>query len=251
MIEKQKKKAKKTSKTTAAPKTNAQKKVISRFDVDTLQVKVGRNVNTTLYFCNQTKLENNGNGLNSSDHQALLGAVQEASAKLRRLSESALSADRETSDLLHQPTNDKLQRLLHDEEIMLSNLKEEVSNAQSYARNKAAVKRIKQRSARMVSEWRARKRKCVDFLDMMEDATEGTVNKKKCLAGTGQIELESDETCLKEARAAHKYFKQRNMKQTEHEKYMKESSSFIGVILGANTSSVVIRVPFDNEIETQ
>jgi len=225
--------------------------VISRYDFDTLQVKGGRNANTTLYFCNQTKLENSGNGLNSSDRQDLMGAVQEASTKLKRLSESALSADRETSDLLRQPTNEELQHLLHTEEIMLSNLKEEVNNAQHYARNKAHVKRIKQSSARLVSEWRTRKRKCVDFLDMMEDATEGTVKKKKCLAGTGQIELESDETPLKEARAAHKYFKQRNTKQIEHEKCRKESSSFIGVILGANLSSGVIRVPFDNEIETK
>jgi len=31
----------------------------------------------------------------------------------------------------------------------------------------------------------------------MEDYTEGTIPKKKCLAGNGQIEVESDETAIK------------------------------------------------------
>lgn len=49
----------------------------------------------------------------------------------------------------------------------------------------------------MATQWRKRKRICMDFLIMMEESTEGTVSAKKCLAGDGQIDLESDETAIK------------------------------------------------------
>ena len=49
----------------------------------------------------------------------------------------------------------------------------------------------------MATQWRKRKRICMDFLIMMEESTEGTISAKKCLAGDGQIDVESDETAIK------------------------------------------------------
>ena len=53
---------------------------------------------------------------------------------------------------------------------------------------------------------------CNDFLQGMEDATEGTISVKKCLSGDGQIDIDSDEAIIAAEREMYEYKKAKKAK---------------------------------------
>ena len=54
----------------------------------------------------------------------------------------------------------------------------------------------------MVGEWKKRKSKCLLVLEQLDENSDGTISKVKCLKGDGQIAIESDEGFCKEKVAA-------------------------------------------------
>lgn len=152
-----------------------------------LSIKAGRNTNTTLYYCDYSKLSNNGNGLLPDDRNTLLSDHQVAKAELEAQNASIKSMATETSKLLSEPTNEEATVSLERSEECVQNLREEVEAAQELKNFEKHRIKIGKKVDVMTSQWRKRRRVCMDFLMAMEDNTDGTISVKKCLTGDGQI----------------------------------------------------------------
>mmetsp|Transcript_13027 Transcript_13027/g.26926 ORF Transcript_13027/g.26926 Transcript_13027/m.26926 type:complete len:475 (+) Transcript_13027:271-1695(+) len=177
--------------------------------VDSLLLKVGRNINTSLYYVNQEKLPHDGSGLPPDERNELIGKEQksahERDSAVARLRDSTA----QTSQLLSEPTNKEATSTLAEGEKTLADLKERIEESRQHEGNEKKRATTKKRIQTLSDVWWKRRRLCKDFLDAMEDMTEGTINAKKCLAGDGQIELESDETVIKDSLAAYESRKAR------------------------------------------
>mmetsp|Transcript_12862 Transcript_12862/g.19525 ORF Transcript_12862/g.19525 Transcript_12862/m.19525 type:complete len:634 (+) Transcript_12862:355-2256(+) len=164
-----------------------------------LSVKAGRNANTTLYYLDHTKLENGGNGLSFDVKDKLIQDTQNATSALVSLQSTIDVCNKEADALLREPTNEEADILLQHEVVAVERLKEEVESSQKLTVDVKVRKRAEKRLEAMALYWRKRKRVCIDFLRLMDESTEGTVSYKKCVAGDGQIDIESDEMIIKGA----------------------------------------------------
>ena len=152
-----------------------------------LSIKGGRNTNTTLYYCDYSKLSNNGNGLLPDDRNTLLSDHEVAKAELTAKEDSISSMTKESQKLLSEPTNEEAAGSLEVKENYVQELRDQVESAQELKDfEKVRVKMMKKVDV-MAAQWRKRKRLCMDFLLAMEDNTDGTISVKKCLSGDGQI----------------------------------------------------------------
>ena len=166
-----------------------------------LCVKEGRNVNNVLYFVNQSRLRNGGGGLLPDERNDLVAGFSKAEAELS-LARSGLRDDgAETRRLLSEPTNAEADGLLEASEAGTTELRDRVEEARQHQSSEQECAQTRKRVQGMADEWWKRRRLCLDFLDTLEDVTEGMVSAKKCLAGDGQFELESDEMAIKGALA--------------------------------------------------
>ena len=166
-----------------------------------LCVKEGRNVNNVLYFVNQSRLRNGGGGLLPDERNDLVAGFSKAEAELS-LARSGLRDDgAETRRLLSEPTNAEADGLLEASEAGTTELRDRVEEARQHQSSEQECAQTRKLVQGMADEWWKRRRLCLDFLDTMEDVTEGMVSAKKCLAGDGQFELESDEMAIKGALA--------------------------------------------------
>lgn len=164
-----------------------------------LSFKAGRNTNTCLYFVNHSKLKNSGNGLEPEERNALLAGIAKAEEEETIMKEKLQQTTSETAKLLTEPTNEAAATSLEAEEEEVTDISEKLDAARKLKVNEKHKMQIKKRIASMTAQWRKRKRMCIDFLITMEESTEGTVSMKKCLAGDGQIELDSDEAVIEGA----------------------------------------------------
>ena len=71
-----------------------------------------------------------------------------------------------------------------------------MGESRQFAGNEKKREQTKKRIRNLADVWWKRRRQCTDFLQGMEDATEGTISVKKCLAGDGQIDIDSDEAVV-------------------------------------------------------
>lgn len=175
----------------------------SRHYVDSLRLKVGRNANNSLYYVNQEKLPHDGDGLPPEERNELIANEQKSShekdagvARLRDIMG-------QTSTLLSQPTNQEAATTLAEGEKALADLKESVEDSRQHIGNEKKRAKTKKRVLTLGDDWFKRRRICKDFLSNMEDITEGTINSKQCLAGDGQMDIESDETIIRGAMASY------------------------------------------------
>lgn len=166
-----------------------------------LLFKAGRNASSSLYYTDHRKLKNNGNGLLPDQRNALLGDLQSANAVESDLSRSLSSVEKETAQLLSEPTNEDLQSGLSQIEKVVGNLTEEVTEKQKLKVNEQHKKRVTKHIEGMAAQWRKRRRLCMDFLIAMEETSDGNVTVKKCLSGDGQIDIDSDEKACADAKA--------------------------------------------------
>lgn len=162
-----------------------------------LKLKLGRNANTSLYFVEYSKLYNSGNGLLPQDKNDLLCAQQKAKSELDDLNSKEKNMKLDTKVLLKQPVNADTLDLLETKEAENSRLREEVEECAHYKDNSKKCKLMKKKVETMLAQWRRRKRNCLEFLDMMEEATDGTISTKKCISGDGQMDIDSDEAVIK------------------------------------------------------
>lgn len=152
-----------------------------------LSVKPGRNTNTTLYYCDYSKLSNSGNGLLPDDRNTLLSDHESAKAEYQAKSSATQSMTTETTKLLSEPTNEDATTTLEEDEELVSDLRDKVESAQELKNFDKTRIKLKKKIDVMTAQWRKRRRMCMDFLMAMEDNTEGTISVKKCLSGDGQI----------------------------------------------------------------
>lgn len=164
-----------------------------------LSVKTGRNTNTTLYFLDHTKLENGGNGLSYDVKDKLVQDIQNATSTLVSLQSTVDSCNKEADALLREPTNEEADILLQQVDVAVERLKDEVELSCKLTVDEKVRKRTEKGLEAMTLHWRKRKRTCVDFLRLMDESTEGAISFKKCVAGDGQIDIESDEMIINDA----------------------------------------------------
>jgi len=173
-----------------------------------IRVKEGRNANTTLYYVDHTKLQNNGNGLLPEDRNELFSNLEKSKQELAVLGQKHEQICSDTAQLLSEPKNEELENELQE----LTNKMEVVDNGLEEARAHASskfvscfalflsrsvfayhnlranpfhsfplidakhAKQLKGRIDKMACEWRKRKRMCIEFIQNMEEATDGTIS---------------------------------------------------------------------------
>ena len=174
-----------------------------------LKIKIGRNSSSTLYYIDQTKLFNNGDGLVPEDKNTLLSDLQMAKASRDQMLANIKHMTEQTSKLLSEPTNVDATSDLEIQMDQSEKLREELADCRSLKENSKYREQLQKRVENMTRVWRQRKRMNMDFLFLMEDVTEGTITVKKCMSGDGQIELDSDEAVIKSANAFVKQKKER------------------------------------------
>jgi hypothetical protein len=151
--------------------------------------KAGRNAASNLYYVDHTKIK----GMDRDQREALASesfATQAEEAALKDTLKQTL--DRATQ-LLLEPTNEEVVILLEAEEKYVTELEVNVEEARKLKVNEKHKQKTKKRIQSMSAHWRKRKRLCMEFLIGLEENTDGVVSAKKCLAGDGQIALDSDE----------------------------------------------------------
>ena len=234
--------------------------------VGSLKIKIGRNSSSTLYYVDQTKLFNNGDGLVPEDKNTLLSDLQLAKASRDEMLANIKHMSEQTSKLLSEPTNVDATSDLETQMSQCEKLRDELEESRYLKENSKYREQLQKRVENMAKAWRQRKRMNMDFLFILEDLTEGTIAAKKCLSGDGQIELDSDEAMIKSANAFAKQKKQRKammgnkrslskgvarggMKKRKHENASSScksdvvaNESFIGVKLDGQK---VLRVYFE------
>ena len=175
--------------------------------VDSLRIKSGRNANNVLYFTNHDKSVNGGNGLPPDERNELIGAEQKSAQDLQLSRDNLKAVQNLTTKLLSEPTNQEANDRIAKEEKVLADLKANVEESRQYAGNEKKREQTKKRIRDLADVWWKRRRMCNDFLQGMEDATEGTISVKKCLAGDGQIDIDSDEAIIAAEREMYEYKK--------------------------------------------
>lgn len=166
-----------------------------------LRVKEGRNANNILYYVDHTKLQNSGNGLLPEDKNELYANLEKSKMEKEAHIQNLKQIASETAQLLSEPKNEELALELEEIEKQLQEINNQLEASRVFASNEKYAKQLNKRIENMASFWRKRKRTCMEFIMCMEEATDGTISVKKCVKGEGQIEIESDEMCLKGSEA--------------------------------------------------
>jgi len=166
---------------------------------------------TPIYYVDHTKTKNNGDGLEPEAKMELEMAFQNAKHTENALKQHYSDVTAQKTKLLSEPTNAEAVELLENEESELKGLEEQVSAARGYKANEKRKLALKRGIAGMTAQWRKRRRICMDFLIAMEENTDGSVSVKKCIAGDGPIDIDSDENV---ASAAVEFAKKKMAKKT-------------------------------------
>jgi hypothetical protein len=163
---------------------------------NSLVFKEGRNVNTSIYYFNQFKqVGTNEDGLNSTagtGHQDSVRNMKHATDEKARIDSTLTSLLMETERLKAQPTNIELNDILMNIKSNMIKLGEEIGVAETYICNKRKVVSLKRGIDQLSKIWKIRKQMCLEFLNTMEELSEGSINVKNCFNHSGPICLESD-----------------------------------------------------------
>ena len=220
-----------------------------------LVLKSGRGANSSLYYVDYNKAKT-GNGLDPEERNELASAVATTQAEESALLASIKAMNLNAKQLESEPKNDELAVQLDQGEASLFKLQSEVEEARKLQVNENHKKQVKRRCENMTTQWRKRRRLCMDFLISMEECTEGTISVKKTLAGDGQIEIDSDENVAKFAvefgkkkRANPKRFQKRVLgvkkQKTATEAGIPPSEDFVAVLFDSQLR--VRRVHLDDD----
>jgi hypothetical protein len=217
-----------------------------------LAFKAGRNANTSLYYVDHTKQKNSGNGLEYDSRDQLYTEKGQAEAEQARLKSDLNQMEVDTKRLNSEPTNEEATSKLETDEAAMIDLCEKLEDARKLKCNEMHKKQTKRRIEGTTTQWRKRRRICMDFLISMEENTDGSISMKKCLSGDGQIDIESDEKVIKDTKTfaenkrGRKKFKsvgKKSLKTQESSSQIAADENFIGVLL--DTQGTVSRVFLD------
>jgi hypothetical protein len=198
-----------------------------------LSFKSAKSVNASLYYTDHSKLKNNGDGLEPEVRNVLVCEHSKTIQELTMLQDSIKQMNAQAATLVSEPTNEEASTRLGAEEAELQALNLQLEAARGLKANEKYKLQIKRRIENMASFWRKRKRLTMDFLISMEECTDGVISAKKCLAGDGQIDIESDETAVKNATAYFHSLKTRPPTKFSETTGLPPSENFVGVVLDA------------------
>jgi hypothetical protein len=208
----------------------------------TVVMKDGRNISSNLYFLDQSKLDNNGDGFLIEDRNELLNKMDQASGEETDLQNKLNELLNDAMMLEKEPTNEEADQQLQNQMEDHEELETRLAQFRSYPINAKVRKEVKKKINYFATQWKNRKRLCIDFLFRMEECTDGTVSMKKCFSGDGAIELDSDESIVKSAiDYAEKKKKQKLSHGRATEKYSQSiapDQNFVAVCL---ESSLTVR----------
>jgi len=199
-----------------------------------LVVKTGRSTSTTLYFTNYNKLKNNGNGMDRDERNMFLGEVQKVENEKSSLEHTFNRIKNETIQLLSEPQNEKVNIIIQEMEKHVEDTTRKVEILRNYKGNEKKRLGVQKKLQKISAIWRQRRRLTIDFLSRMEEYTDGSISRKKCLKGDGAIEIDSDECHVKGNIAwAKTKRKRKTMKKRVQTcgDMVKPDESFVGVLL--------------------
>lgn len=225
----------------APSKSKAKKETSADPYAASLVLKPGRNANTCLFYVDYNKQPNQGNGLVPVDKNTLYAASAQSDAEKQRLGLEMVQVRATTAQLLSEPTNEEVTLLMETQQATLVEWQEKVESARQFEADAKRQAQIKRRLQHMTAEWRKRRRMCLDFLSTMEEMTEGTIRRSKCLAGDGQIEIDSDQVVVKNVLAFHQK-KKNGTRLTKKAKTAPTLSNDNFVAVRLNTQGCVERV---------
>ena len=219
---------------------NKKKKVhdTNRLFAGSLFFKAGRSAASSLYYV----IYNRINELTYDEKRELLEKSSNSKAEYEQLTFILKELGAKTTQLLGEPTNDELIDRLGDLENDVSTLEEKVNDAKALTVNESHKKKLKRQIQSMTGHYRKRKQLCCSFLSTLEEISDGTISKKKCLKGDGQIALDSDESAINAAKA---YAKSKRFSKTK--KAVLADENFVGVAL--DSQQMIKRVYVDNDEE--
>lgn len=161
--------------------------------------KAGKTASSSLYYVDYSKLTNNGNGLEPHARNELAADLAKEQAEASALSIMINQMTAEATKLLSEPSNEEASSMLLSKQTALDELLVALEGARKFKVNEKHKIKVKQHIDYMASQWRKRRCICMDFLITMEEVTDGSVSMKKCLAGDGPIDIDSDEAVAKGA----------------------------------------------------
>lgn len=183
-----------------APTKKPKKKTSDGPDVDmyksALSFKAGKGSNTSLYYVNYNTAKS-GDGLDFDQKHKLAADIAAAECEEKSLKHLLTTTRLATEKLLTEPKNDELNNRLLESEVEMTDLLDKICAARKLTVNEAHKTNTKKRIEHYAAFWRKRRRICMDFLFLMEETSDGLISAKKCLAGDGPIDCESDELIAK------------------------------------------------------
>jgi hypothetical protein len=233
------------SKKKAKPQTKKEGCNLSDPYKKSLTLKHGK----SLYYVNYSTAKN-GDGLPFEERNKLAADFANAQLEAQNLDEVCKATHARANQLYSEPTNEEATVRLESEETELRDLQEQLEAARKLKHNEKHKQQVKRAIDYYTTMWRSRKRICLEFLTNMEDLSEGTITRKKCLSGDGPIEMDSDEAV---AKAAVEYAKKKKNQPSANRKGKKAmtyssgippSESFVGVLL--TSQGTVERVHWEN-----
>mmetsp|Transcript_14820 Transcript_14820/g.34417 ORF Transcript_14820/g.34417 Transcript_14820/m.34417 type:complete len:271 (-) Transcript_14820:274-1086(-) len=190
--------------------------------VGSLLFKTGKNCASSLYYIDYTKIK----GMSSAEKCRLHERVEKTKEEHKYMTSALKHTTSQINQLLMEPTNDELEDRLSGLEEAVVILATKVDDAQVLAINESQKKILKRRIQSMAGHYRKRKHICSTFLSTLEEVSDGSISKKKCLLGEGQIALDSDESAHKAAIALSK-----SKKRLKTNKTLLADDNFVGVAL--------------------
>ena len=198
--------------------------------------KAGKSAASSLYYVDHNKIKE----MSFEEKRELAERLANARAEHEHLGLVLKKTDTMTNQLLIEPTNDDLLERLSDLEKDVAVLAEKVNDAKALSINESHKNQLKRKIQSMAGHYRKRKQLCCSFLSSLEEMSDGTISKKKCLKGEGQIALDSDESINKAAIAY-----ARSKKRFKANKVSLANQSFVGVVL--DSQRMVKRIHVDEE----
>lgn len=219
-----------------------------------LFLKAGKSFNSSLYYVDYNKAKN-GSGLDPEERNQFYAQSSQAVLEEEALQAKIKLTKDSTKNLSSQPTNEELVVRLDEAEADLVKTTEALEGARQLKVNEKHKEQTKRRIENFTTEWRKRRRMATEFLFSMEELSEGTISAKKCLAGDGQIEIDSDEAVEKQAVAFAKkkrsfparWFKKSRAAEAAEGNGIAPNKNFVAVRL--NSQGLVERVLVDDDID--
>jgi len=169
--------------------------------------KAGKNLSTNLYFVDHTKIKE----MDYDELNTLVNNLANAKAEMQGMEATIKSHAEAARKLLAEPTNEELTLQLDSQEKLITeDLEVQVAEKRKLKVNEKHRERTKKNIEYQAAQWRQRRRACLEFLTNLEEMTDGTISRAKCLKGDGQIVVDSDEAVAKAALQADKDRRQRS-----------------------------------------